>query len=145
MPFPDDIDVERPSPLEQLQIAFACSVAREIVAADGLLDIEEVRLLTLVFPDRLMRNCRFLGPDDQLTDAFHRAYVESVRVLSKVLDTGQKLDLITLFHRTCVVDGELHPKEVVVLRASANTLGVDPEVVRRHVNGLHRSLTSLRR
>lgn len=145
MPFPDDIDIERPSPLEQLQIAFACSIAREIVAADGILDIDEVRLLMMVFPDHLMRTCRFLGPDTRLTDAYHRAYVEAVRILPRVLDTSQKLDLVTLFHRTCVVDGELHPKELVVLRTGARALGLDDPTVRAHLASLPGSLTTLRR
>ena len=99
MAFPEEIDIERPSPIEQLQVAFAVYIAREIVAADGILDIDEMRLLMLVFPDRLMRNCRFLGPDTRLTEAYHRAYVEAVRVLPIILDTEQKLELVTLFHR----------------------------------------------
>lgn len=145
MAFPNDIDPERPSPLEQLQIAFACSIAREIVAADGVLDIDEVRLLMLVFPDPLMRTCRFLGPDTRLTEAYHRAYVEATRILPKVLDTEQKLDLITLFHQTCVVDGELHPSELAVLHAGARALGIAPDTVARHLAGLNRSLTTLGR
>ena len=144
MAFPQDIDVDRPSPVEQLQVAFACHIAREIVAADGILDIDEMRLLMMVFPDDLMRNCRFLGPDTRLTEAYHRAYVESTRVLPQVLDAQQKLDLITLFHRTCVVDGELHPKEQVVLEGAAKTLDVPPARLHAHLAELHGSLTSLR-
>jgi uncharacterized tellurite resistance protein B-like protein len=144
MPFPTDIDVERPSPLEQLQIAYACYIAREIVAADGILDIDEMRLLMMVFPDSLMRSCRFLGPDTRLTEAYHRAYVEATRILPLVLDAQQKLDLVTLFHRTCVVDGELHPKELVVLQRAAKNLAIPPVRLQRHLADLHGSLTSLR-
>lgn len=144
MAFPEDIDIDRPSPIEQLEIAFSVHVAREIVAADGILDIDEMKLLMMVFPDRLMRNCRFVGPDTRLTEAYHRAHVEAVRVLPKVLDTQQRLDLITLFHRTCVVDGELHPKELTVMRAAARVLEVDPTLLKIHLKGLNSSLTSLR-
>lgn len=144
MAFPDDIDPVRPSPIEQLQIAFAVHVARAIVAADGILDIDEVKLLMMVFPDELMRTCRFLGPDTELTEAFHRAHVEAMRVLPKILDKDQKLELITLFHRTCVVDGELHPKEITVLKQSAKALQLEAEVFSAHVKGLHKSLTRLR-
>ncbi|MCB9693495.1 MAG: TerB family tellurite resistance protein [Alphaproteobacteria bacterium] len=144
MPFPDDVDIDRPSPIEQLQIAFSVHIAREIVAADGILDIDEMKLLMLVFPDRLMRSCRFVGPDTELTEAFHRAHVEAVRTLPRILDTQQKLDLITLFHRTCVADGELHPKELSVLKGAARILEVDPMLLKVHLKGLHGSLTSLR-
>ncbi|MCB9678376.1 MAG: hypothetical protein H6737_24955 [Alphaproteobacteria bacterium] len=144
MAFPEEIDIERPSPIEQLQVAFAVYIAREIVAADGILDIDEMRLLMLVFPDRLMRNCRFLGPDTRLTEAYHRAYVEAVRVLPIILDTEQKLELVTLFHRTCVVDGELHPKELTVLRNAAKTLDIAAPVLKRHLTSLHGSLTRLK-
>ncbi|MEZ4323197.1 MAG: TerB family tellurite resistance protein [Myxococcota bacterium] len=144
MAFPDDLEIERPSPLDQLQVAFAVFIAREIVAADGILDIDEMRLLMMVFPDHLMRNCRFLGPDTRLTEAYHRAYVEAVRILPAVLDTQQKLDLVTLFHRTCVVDGELHPKELTVLRGAAKTLAIPPAVLKKHLASLHGSLTTLR-
>jgi uncharacterized tellurite resistance protein B-like protein len=144
MPFPEDVEPDRPSPIEQLQIAFSVHIAREIVAADGILDIDEMKLLMMVFPDRLMRNCRFLGPDTKLTEAYHRAHVEAVRVLPRILDTQQKLDLIALFHRTCVVDGELHPKEMTVMRRAAQVLEVDPTLLRVHLKGLNSSLTSLR-
>ncbi len=144
MPFPVDIDVERPSPVEQLQVAYACNIAREIVAADGILDIDEMRLLMMVFPDDLMRNCRFVGPDTRLTEAYHRAYVEATRVLPLVLDAQQKLELVTLFHRTCVVDGELHPKELVVLQRASKALDVPPARLQQHLAALHGSLTSLR-
>ena len=143
MAFPVDIDSSRPSPIEQLQIAFAVQIAREIVAADGILDIDEMRLLMLVFPDELMRACRFVGPDTNLTEAYHRAYVEALRVLPMILDTDQKLELLTLFHRTCVVDGELHPKELVVLRSAATSLGLDGTAVKTHLRTLHKSLTTL--
>jgi len=144
MPFPDDIELDRPSPIEQLQIAFAVFIAREIVAADGILDIDEMRLLMMVFPDRLMRNCRFLGPNTHLTEAYHRAYVEAIRVLPIILDTQQKLDLVTLFHRTCVVDGELHPKELHVLKGAAKTLQIPGSVLSKHLKALSGSLTQLR-
>lgn len=145
MGFPTEVDPDRPSPLEQLQIAFAVHIAREIVAADGILDIDEMNLLVMVFPDRLMRACRFVGPDTRLTEAFHRAHVEAMRVLPQVLDTDQKLELVTLFHRTCVVDGELHPAELAVLSGAAGALELDPLRLKAHLRGLHSSLTSLRR
>lgn len=143
LPFPAGVHPDCPSPIEQLQIAFAVSIARRIVEADGILDLDEMHLLVMVFPDRLLRACRFVGPDTSLTAAFHRAHVEALRVLPRILDTQQKLDLVTLFHRTCVVDGELHPQELVVLREAADTLVLDRSRVREHLKALH-SLTSLR-
>ena len=143
MAFPADIDPEQPSPLEQLQIAFSAQIARDIVSADKILDIDEVRLLMLVFPDALMRNCNFLDEQTNLTDAFHRAYVEALRVLPRVLDRASKLDLVTLFHRTCVVDGELHPSELEVLTRAARALELDDATLERHLTTLHGSLTSV--
>ena len=143
MAFPDDVDASRPSPLEQLQIAFAAQIARDIVSADRILDIDEVRLLMMVFPDALMRSCHFLTAGTELTDAFHRAYVEALRVLPRVLDLDRKLELVTLFHRTCVVDGELHPSELDVLRRAARTLEIDDVTLQAHLDTLHGSLTTL--
>ncbi len=136
MAFPGDIAMDAPSPLEQLQVAFAAQVAREIVAADGVIDIDETRLLLMVFPDTLMRSCRFVGAGQRLTEAFHRAHREALHVLPLVLDAGHKLDLVTLFHRTCVVDGVLHPKELAVLRRAAARLGLERAEVERHLRGL---------
>lgn len=143
MAFPDDVDASRPSPLEQLQIAFAAQIARDIVSADRILDIDEVRLLMMVFPDDLMRSCHFLDAGTELTDAFHRAYVEALRVLPRVLDRERKLDLVTLFHRTCAVDGEIHPSEVDVLKRAARTLEIDDVTLDAHLASLQGSLTSL--
>ena len=138
MAFPSDIDLDRPSPIEQLQVAFAVRIARDIVAADGILDMDEMRLMMTVFPNRLMQKCRFVEDDTTLSRAYHRAYVESTRVLPLVLDTEQKLALISLFHRACVVDGELHPAEMRVLKASGESLKIDPDRLRDHLLGLHR-------
>lgn len=143
MPFPDDVDPVQPSPLDQLRIAFSAQIARDIVSADKILDIDEVRLLMLVFPDDLMRGCHFLDEQTNLTDGFHRAYVEALLVLPRVLDRASKLDLVTLFHRTCVVDGELHPSELEVLRRAARALEVDDATLEHHLRELHGSLSSL--
>ena len=133
MTFPEEIDFERPSPLDQLQVAFAMRIARDIVAADGLLDADEIKLLMTVFPDPLMRKCDFLEEDTQLSEAYHRAYVEAVRVLPLALETSQKLALISLFHEACMVDGVLHPAEMRVLRASAETLDLEESVLSEHL------------
>lgn len=144
MAFPTDIDLDRPSPVEQLQIAFAVRIARDIVAADGILDMDEMRLMMMVFPTRLMQKCRFIDDDTTLSRAYYRAYVESTRVLPLVLDTQQKLALISLFHRACVIDGELHPAEMRVLEASAESLKIDADLLREHLLGLHREESTSR-
>jgi len=133
MAFPEDADPENPTELDRLRLAFAVFVGRKIVEADGLLDIEEIDLLTMAFPNEWMRTCGFIDGDTQLTERCHRAYADAQKILPLTLSLREKLNLVTLFHRTCMVDGELHELELAVLMEAASELDVPAKALREHL------------
>lgn len=146
MPFPQGVATDDPTPLEQLQIAFAVQVARLIVHADGVIDIDEIGLLQLVFPNELLQKCGFTDERTRLTDRFRRVYDEAVVVLPRALTLDAKLDLVTLFHRAAMADGEVHGAELEVLELASRTLLIDDRDLMQHLAHLRvGSLANLRR
>ena len=136
MPFPEDADPVRPTALDRLRVAFAVHEAKRIVDADGILDVGEIELLVLAFPNPWLRTCGFLDERTRLTPACEAAYHEALEVLPRSLSLEQKLELVTLFHRTCMVDGELHERELQLLLEAARRLGVPGPALREHLRKL---------
>ncbi len=141
MPFPDDVDPG--SSLDALKVAFAAFVAKLIVDADGVVDFGELKLMSQIFPDRLLQDLGFLDDGGGFTERYRDAYTEAIRVLPNRLGKGEKLELITLFHRAAWADGELLQAELLVLREAGEVLGVPLSVLSEHLDGL-RSVASLR-
>ena len=77
------------------------------------------------------------------TPAYRDAYTEAMRELPNVLSLEDKLGLVTIFHRTCMADGELVQAELLVLREAAEALGVPLNVLSKHLEGL-KSIRSVR-
>jgi len=141
MPFPDDVDPD--NPLDALKVAFAAFVAKLIVDADGVVDFGELKLMSRVFPDALLQRLGFLDAEGSFTERYRTSYTEAIRVLPSRLGRGEKLELITLFHRAAWADGELLQAELLVLREAAEVLGVPLSVLSEHLDGL-KSVASLR-
>jgi uncharacterized tellurite resistance protein B-like protein len=133
MAFPDDADPNNPSELDRMRLAFAVFVGRRIAEADGILDIDEIDLLTLAFPNAWMETCGFIDENTQLTEACRRAYDDACKILPVSLNLTEKLDLITLFHRTCMADGKLHERELALLMSAAQLLHVPGADLRTHL------------
>ncbi len=119
-----------------MQVAFAVHFAKRIVDADGILDMKEIELLTMAFPNPWMSACGFLDNGTNLLPAYESVYRESLRTLPKALTLTQKLDLVTLFHRTCMADGELHQDELEILFEAARKLHISRGAVRKHLANL---------
>ncbi len=134
MPFPDDVDPS--NPLDALKVAFAAFVAKLIVDADGIVDFGELKLMSQVFPDDLLRELGFLDEGGGFTQTYKEAYVEAIRVLPNRLGKGAKLELISLFHRAAWADGELLQAELLVLREAGEVLGVPLPILSEHLEGL---------
>jgi len=136
MIFPTRLDPQRLSDTDKLCVAFGVYIAQQIVEADGLLDADELKLLTTVFPDELLTACGFLSSEGELTDVMHNARDEAIASLRMRLDLNSKLELVTFFHDTCVADGELHEKEFEILIHAASALGVTTTQLRGHLGSL---------
>ncbi len=130
--------------VERWKVAFAVFVARLIVDADGIVDFGELKLLAQAFPDDRLRSLGFLDDAGGYTRAYKQAYTEAIRELPDVLSLEDKLDLVTIFHRTCMADGELVQAELLVLREAAEALGVPLNVLSGHLDGL-KSIRTVRR
>lgn len=133
MPFPDAVDRAHPSRLDGLQLAFAIRVAQQIVHADGVLDRHELDLLSRTFPIPMLAAAGLTDGRGALLPGYEEAWRVAQRELPRVLTLTEKLDLVTLFHRTCLVDGELHPAELAVLRRAAAALEVPDGTLEAHL------------
>ena len=136
MAFPRDADPHNPTEIDRLRVAFAVFVGKKIVEADGILDIGEIELLTMAFPNPWMDVCGFIDGDTNLTEACHKSYRDARKILPVTLDLEEKLELVTLFHRTCMADGELHEQEFNVLMEAATLLKVPVTDLRDHLKSL---------
>jgi len=136
MAFPRDADPKNPTEIDRLRVAFAVFVGKKIVDADGILDISEIELLTMAFPNPWMDICGFLDGDTNLTETCFKTYEDARKILPVTLDLEEKLELITLFHRTCMADGELHEMEFNVLMEAAVELKVPQAELRDHLKSL---------
>ncbi len=136
MAFPRDADPHNPTEIDRLRVAFAVFVGKRIVDADGILDIGEIELLTMAFPNPWMDQCGFLDANTNLTDVCVKTYEDARKILPLTLDLEEKLELITLFHRTCMADGELHELEFKVLMEAAEQLKVPQAQLRDHLRTL---------
>ncbi len=137
MPFPENAAPDAPpTELDKLQVAMAVQVARRIVDADGVLDLSEVQLLSEAFPNQWMQRCGFVDQAGQLTPAVEAFAARAESELANRLNLPQKLELITLFHNTCMVDGEMHQLELEVLTEAARRLHIPRGRFRQHLAGL---------
>lgn len=134
--FDDPSRLDPTDELTRLQVAFTAFVAKLIVDADGIVDFGELKLLSQVVPDEVLRAMGFLDADGAFNDAYREAYTRATRVLPERLSMAQKLDLITIFHRTCMADGELIQAELLVLREASEVLGIPVPVLGEHLQGL---------
>ena len=136
MGFPDTVNPTHPTRLDRMRIAFAVKVAREIVDADGVLDMGEIELLTRAFPTPLMQRVGFLDTRTRLTPEVEAVFADALRELPRVLTLTEKLELVTLFHRTCLADGELHPSELDILMRAARQLVIPERALDDHLHHL---------
>jgi uncharacterized tellurite resistance protein B-like protein len=139
MTFPHNLDTTGQNSLDRLILAFAVAATREIVAADGILDSDELRTLAQWFPDRLLQQFALADEDGKLNAAFARAREEALQVLPERLTLKQKLEVLALLHRMTVIDGELHELEFDVLQRAAAALQVAPSILARHLSVLPES------
>jgi uncharacterized tellurite resistance protein B-like protein len=134
MPFPDGIDLDRPSTLDRLRVAFAIHLARQMAEADEVIDEAEAEALWRYLPDRVLNAFGYLDERGQLTGRFQADLAEALRVLPQELGQALKLELLTIFHQTGTADGELHPREVAVLDRATALLGLSWDVLERHLS-----------
>jgi uncharacterized tellurite resistance protein B-like protein len=129
--------------LERWKTAFTMFIARLVVDADGIVDFGELKLLAAVFPDSHLRTLGFLDESGGFTQAYKDAYLEAMRELPNRLNLSQKLDLVSVLHRTSMADGELLQSELLVMREAAEVLGIPLPVLSTHLQTL-RSLSGSR-
>lgn len=130
--------------LARWKTAFTMFIARLVVDADGIVDFGELKLLSQVFPDDELRALGFLDEHGGFTQAYKDAYLEAMRELPNRLTLPEKLELVGVFHRTSMADGELLQAELLVMREAAEVLGIPLPVLSRHLETL-KSIATARR
>ena len=139
MPFPEGADKNAPpTELDRLRVAMAVEVARDIADADGILDVGEVELLSRMFPTPWMKRCGFLDDENRLTADVESWYSRARRELPTRLHIDQKLEMITLFHRMCMADEEMHELEFELLTDVARRLHIPRDRFKAHLQRLER-------
>jgi hypothetical protein len=136
MPFPDDVNPLVPGRIDRLRIAFAVRIAQRITEADGVLDAGEVGLLQRCFPDQMLQRAGFLDSRRVLTHEVDQVFRQALAELPQILTTSEKLDLVTLFHRTAAIDGETHPEELRILEEGAAMLLLPHRTLLEHLRHL---------
>ncbi len=116
--------------LNRLKLAFCVSIGRAIVDADAKVDPSEFRLLGQIFPRVMLREEGFVDEQGHFTEALATAWMEACAVLPDALSEADKLDLLTLFHGTSMVDGARDSREDRVIQEAATLLGVPPDVLK---------------
>jgi uncharacterized tellurite resistance protein B-like protein len=130
--------------LTRWKTAFAMFIAKLVVDADGIVDFGELKLLSQVFPDEELRALGFLDAEGGSTQAYKDAYLEAMRELPNRLSLDEKLELVSVFHRTSMADGELMQAELLVMREAAEVLGIPLSVLSKHLEQL-KSIATARR
>lgn len=136
MSFLDDIDVEAPSRIDRLKVAYALHIARKVMEADKILDLREVELLMVMFPRELLIGCDFLDDEGNLTERWGTVLTEAAALLPIELMPEEKLEILTLLHKVRVADGERHKREGEVVHAAAHHLGVSRGELAAHLKRL---------
>ena len=136
MTFPDDVNPLIPGRLDRLRIAFAVKIAQRITDADGVLDVGEVELLARTFPTAVLQRAGFLDARNALTPEVEIVFRQALVELPQILTTAEKLELVTLFHRTASVDGDLHPEELRILEEGAAMLQLPHKALLEHLRHL---------
>jgi uncharacterized tellurite resistance protein B-like protein len=73
-----------------------------------------------------------------------RALGSTTRRLPHGLSLDEKLELVSVFHRTSMADGELMQAELLVMREAAEVLGIPLSVLSKHLEQL-KSIATARR
>ncbi len=133
---PDSIVPADPTRLDRLRIAFVAVLARRVVAADGKWDQGEVELLSRTFPADLMARAGLLDGERRLTADVKKLYRQALAELPRVLTLDEKLDLLTLLHRTGAADGSMDEKEMAVLQEASAMLEVRYPALLEHLRNL---------
>jgi hypothetical protein len=127
------------SDLEQLQLAFAFHMVRELAGADAQLDRAELDWIRSTFPAGQLKAAGLIDVTGRTTPLFdelrHRALVE----LPDLLSPEQKLDLIELVTKASAADGVLAAEEADAIAAVARILGVPDDQWLGFLDGLLQS------
>jgi len=122
--------------LAPLKTAFALHVARMIVEADEVLDYDEMHVIERAFPSSRLRALGFLDDSGRFTSRYDDALARALQVLPREVTLAEKLELVTLFHRTCMADGDLDPREVKVLHHAAEMIDLSAASLARHLDAI---------
>jgi uncharacterized tellurite resistance protein B-like protein len=119
--------------LDRLKLAFAVSIAKEIVDADTTMDYSEFKLFGQIFPNHLLVEQGFVDGEGRFTEALGAAWAEARQVLPQALSREDKLDVLTIFYGASIADDELDSRELRVIREASSLLGISFEDLSRHL------------
>lgn len=122
-------------PVDQLKLAFAYHIVRQIVGADGEFGAAEQRWIARAFPPTTLETSGFLDRN-LLTMAFERALETALVELPQRLTLEEKLDLLETFLDASLADEQLHHTEGSLIVKAAELLGVPPDALDKHLDTL---------
>ncbi len=123
---------------EALKLAFSYHALEQIIAADGILEPEELEFLKGTFPDDLMREAGYFDENGERTPRYHHALDEALIELPDRLTLGEKLCIVELFVDATIADGVFRHVESQVLQQAAIMLGVTTDEWSTHLGQMKR-------
>jgi len=105
--------------LLRLKYAFAIHLTWKIIEADEKILAEEVRYFNECFPPELLKSLDLVDAAER-----KRLYEIAVEELPKLLNFGERLELLGMFLGASVSDGEMEFREFGVLEAAATALEI---------------------
>jgi uncharacterized tellurite resistance protein B-like protein len=127
------------SDLEQLQLAFAFHMVRELAGADAQLDQTELDWIRTTFPVAKLKAAGLVDVTGRATPLFDELRHRALSELPERLVPEQKLELIELIAKASAADGVLAAEEADAIAAVARILGVPDDQWLGFLEGLLQS------
>jgi len=118
---------------EALKLAFSYHALEQIIAADGVLEPEELAFLEQTFPSELMKESGYMDDAGDKTPLYSHALDEALIELPDRLTLGEKLCIVEIFVDATIADGVFRHSESEVLQQAAIMLGVTTDEWSQHL------------
>lgn len=109
---------------DDLKLAFAWHVAREIMDADLEVAEGEVQWLAKHFPADALSTAGFTDASGDPTERYHSALGQALVQLPEMLEGGEKKQLLGTFFSATLADDEFKREEATALVKAAKLLGL---------------------
>ncbi len=120
--------------LHRLRTAFTMHALKVVAEADEIIDWDEVQIICSVCSQQELRALGFVDDEGRTTRAYAQAVERALEVLPREITLHDKLELITVLHRTSLADGQLDPREFDALCRAASLIDLSASSLAQHLD-----------